>query len=112
MTRVLDECFKFDHPKGIINAKSKMKVNITFKPTLRYIFDIDLCCLAREKPSAEIKNLKKDETKQELIVEKSFISIHAMGDFPLIKLTDVRNDAISTSNLWERFHLTNLNKEL
>lgn len=35
-----------------------------------------------------------------------------MGDFPLLRLTDVRTDSISTSNLWERFHLTNLNKEL
>lgn len=35
-----------------------------------------------------------------------------MGDFPLLRFTDVRNDAISTPNLWERFHFTNLNKEL
>lgn len=112
MTKVLDDCFKFDHPKGIINGKSKMKVNITFKPTVRYIFDNDLICIAREKPTTEVKNLKKDEIKNELIVEKTFASINAMGDFPLIELTDVRNDAISTSNLWERFHLTNLNNEL
>jgi hypothetical protein len=35
-----------------------------------------------------------------------------MGDFPLLRFTDVRNDTVSTANLWERFHLTNLNKEL
>ena len=35
-----------------------------------------------------------------------------MGDFPLLRFTDVRNDAVSTPNLWERFNLTNLNKEL
>ena len=35
-----------------------------------------------------------------------------MGDFPLLRFTDVRNDTISTVNLWERFCLTNLNKEL
>lgn len=29
-----------------------------------------------------------------------------------MSLTDVRNDSISTANLWERFHLTDLNKEL
>lgn len=45
-------------------------------------------------------------------MEKSFIKVHAMGDFPLLRLTDVRNDQISVSNLWERFHLTDLNKEL
>lgn len=45
-------------------------------------------------------------------MEKSFISVHAMGDFPLLRFTDVRNDGISTANLWERFRLTTLNKEL
>lgn len=35
-----------------------------------------------------------------------------MGDFPLLRFTDVRNDTISTPNLWERFNFTNLNKEL
>ena len=35
-----------------------------------------------------------------------------MGDYPLIRFTDVRNDTISTANLWERFRLTSLNKEL
>ena len=35
-----------------------------------------------------------------------------MGDFPLLRFTDIRNDVVSTPNLWERFHLTNLNKEL
>lgn len=54
MTKILEECFKFDHPKGLINARSKKKVNITFKPTLRFDFDIHLVCLAREKPAKEI----------------------------------------------------------
>ncbi len=48
----------------------------------------------------------------ENVVEKSFIGIHAMGDFPLLRFTDVRNDQISVASLWERFKLTNLNKEL
>jgi hypothetical protein len=46
------------------------------------------------------------------VVEKSCITVHAMGDFPLLRLTDVRNDTVSVSNLWEKFNLTNLNKEL
>jgi hypothetical protein len=45
-------------------------------------------------------------------MEKSFITVHAMGDFPLLRFTDARNDSVSTPNLWEKFHLTNLNKEL
>lgn len=35
-----------------------------------------------------------------------------MGDFPLLRFTDVRNDSVSTANLWERFSLTTLNQEL
>ena len=58
MQKILDECFKFDHPKGIINAKSKKKVNITFKPTLRFDFDIHLICIAREKPAKEVAEKK------------------------------------------------------
>ena len=50
----IEECFKFDHPKGLINSKSKKKVNITFKPTLRHEFDIDLVCYARDKLTKEL----------------------------------------------------------
>lgn len=55
MKQILEDCFKFDHPKGLINAKSKMKVNITFKPTLRFDFDIHLVCVAREKIAKEVQ---------------------------------------------------------
>jgi hypothetical protein len=54
MAKVLDECFKFDNPKGLLNAKSKKKVNITFKPTLRFDFDIHLVCCAKEKLSKDV----------------------------------------------------------
>lgn len=98
MTKILEDCFKFDHPKGLINAKSKKKVNITFKPSLRFDFDINLVCIAREKLSKEALQVKTQTMTQgggaatESIVEKSYIRIHAMGDFPLLRLTDVRND--------------------
>ncbi len=60
MKKILQECFKFDQPKGLINAKSKKKVNITFRPTLRFNFDINLVCVARERMAKEIptKNTK------------------------------------------------------
>ena len=32
LTKVLGENFHFDTPKGIINAKSKKMISITFKP--------------------------------------------------------------------------------
>jgi len=55
MTKILEDCFKFDHSKGLINAKSKKKINITFKPTLRFDFDIHLVCIAREKLAKEVQ---------------------------------------------------------
>jgi hypothetical protein len=55
MQKILDECFKFDNPKGLINSKTKKKVNITFKPTLRFDFDIHLVCFAKEKPAKELE---------------------------------------------------------
>ena len=33
MKKILQECFKFDQPKCLLNAKTKKKVNITFKPS-------------------------------------------------------------------------------
>jgi hypothetical protein len=108
MKKVLSECFKFDQPKGLLNARSKKKVNITFKPTLRFNFDINLVCVAREKMAKELNAT----TKKENIIEKSFIKIKAVGDYPQLRVTDVRNEQISTANLWERFRLTTMNKEL
>jgi hypothetical protein len=56
MKKILSECFKFDQPKGLLNARSKKQVNITFKPTLRFNFDINLVCVAREKLAKEVPN--------------------------------------------------------
>lgn len=51
---IVKECFRFDCQKGIVNAKSKKKINITFKPTTRFEFAIDLICVAREKMTKEL----------------------------------------------------------
>ena len=45
-------------------------------------------------------------------VEKAMIKITCKGDYPLLRFTDVRNDQVSIANLWERFQLTKMNKEL
>jgi len=52
--KILNECFRFDHKKGIVNGKSKMKVNITFKPSCRFQFETTLVCVAREKMAKEL----------------------------------------------------------
>ena len=52
--KILNNCFKFDNHKGIVNAKSKKKVNITFKPNLRFQFDTSLVCVASEKMTKDL----------------------------------------------------------
>lgn len=54
LTKVLNENFHFDTPKGIINAKSKKTITITFKPQLRFNFDINLVCIAREHMDKQV----------------------------------------------------------
>lgn len=48
------ECFKFDFKEGVVNSMSKKVVNITFKPTVRFTFDIKLVCNAKERLPKEI----------------------------------------------------------
>ena len=52
--RILNNCFKFDNHKGVVNAKSKKKVNITFKPTLRFEFATSLVCIASDKMTKDL----------------------------------------------------------
>lgn len=54
LTKVLNENFQFDMPKGIINAKSKKTISITFKPQLRFEFDINMVCVARERMDKDV----------------------------------------------------------
>jgi len=56
LTKVLGENFHFDTPKGIINAKSKKMISITFKPQLRFDFDINMVCIARERMDKDVQN--------------------------------------------------------
>ena len=116
---ILNSCFKFDNHKGIVNAKSKKKVNITFKPNLRFEFATSLVCIATEKMTKDLATSIKMQTAQGMIkkplqghVEKAQIKIYCKGDYPLLRFTDVRNDQVSIANLWERFELTKMNKEL
>lgn len=107
--KILFENFKFDFKEGIVPALSKKKVKITFKPTLRFDFNIKLSCNVRDKP---VKDLRATINSTKYIQEKYAINIMAKGDFPLLRFADIRNEQMSVSNLWEKFELTALNKEL
>jgi len=45
-------------------------------------------------------------------VQKCFLLILAKGNYPMLKIVDVRNDAMSVATLWENFQINNINEEL
>jgi len=59
-----------------------------------------------------VKDLLSTIKEKSYFSEKYSINILAKGDFPLLRFADIRNDQLSVSNLWEKFQLTLLNKEL
>jgi hypothetical protein len=107
LAKTLEECFRFDSAKGLVNAKSKKKINLTFKPNQRYDFNTKLQCEALEKMPKEVSNAlakqPKDKNTRLGPLIKSTIDIKCSGDFPLVRITDVRNSEVSIANLWERF---------
>lgn len=109
ISQIVQENFIFDFKEGIVPAMSKKTVKISFKPSLRFDYNIKLSCNAREKP---VKDLRSTIKSDSFLSQKYTINIIAKGDFPLLRFADIRNDQMSVSNLWEKFELTALNKEL
>ena len=72
-----------------------------------------MVCVARERMDKDVQsNVTQAKNYQEQAAEKSFISVQAKGDYPLLRFEDVRNDQESIANLWERFNMTKMNKDL
>jgi len=73
-----------------------------------------MVCIAREKLDSQVAygvGANRDGYIEQ-VIEKSFITVSAKGDYPLLRFEDVRNDTMSIANLWERFQMTKMNKEL
>ncbi len=43
---------------------------------------------------------------------KAQVRIKANGDYPLLKVTDIRNNSIGVSKLWQSFNVNVTNEEL
>ena len=100
--------FRFDSSKGLVNAKSKKKLQLTFKPTGRYDFATQLICESREFMTKELSKEVEYKTQRKIFnppgkVQKCAIHVKCMGDYPLVRVTDVRNEHVSIATLWERF---------
>jgi hypothetical protein len=104
----------------VINAHSKKVVSLYFKPLTRCHFDMLLMCVAKDKPVTNPEEIgakttqtkRKVESTAKLDEQKSFCEVLANGDFPLIKLMDIRNESVSTAALCDSFNFGALNAEL
>lgn len=103
---LIKNSFKLDFTEGIIAGKSKISIGITFTPVDNFEIDVILECAATEKLSEDTNIEKK------IFERRCFLNIKAQGNYPKLKICDVRNDAISVSTLWENFSINKINKAL
>ena len=106
---------------GVIHAHSKKVISIYFTPVTRCSFDMLFLCTAKDKPATgsdeggvagKTKNKMKMDQTATLVKQKTYCELVANGDFPLIKLMDIRNEHISTAMLCDSFNFAKLNAEL
>ena len=124
----------FDFMEGMLNSFCKKEINIYFEPKTRYSLSFKLNIYAadntsrskeiisREKNDLNVNNSNINtlnvisEENKEIMSNneelKCSIEITAKGDYPLIKIVDVRNNLISTSQLWKDLSIDEANEEL
>ena len=74
-------------------------------------FDLVLDVVACEKNPKAPRGINAGYYKK-IASQKCQLIIKAKGSYPLLKLVDVRNDAISVATLWENFQINKINLEL
>ena len=124
---------KIDFMEGMLNSLCKKDISIQFEPITRVNLNFKINIYAtdtiEESKKILIKKEKSMEVKQGLdesdyirknseeIMEhkeelKCSLEISAKGDYPLIKIVDLRNNVISPSKLWVDFNVDKANEEL
>ena len=102
------EDITFDFMEGMVNSFCKKEVNVTFSPQTRASIDFKVHIFTTS-------NKNKEEQKNDipsLEEKKCTLRICGQGDYPLIKIVDLRNSIISSSTLWRDFNVDEANKEL
>jgi hypothetical protein len=108
----------FDFMEGLLNSFCKKDINIQFEPKTRanLLFKVniyatdntyrnkDLIKAEENKNNFDKNGEDGDEFahKEEL---KCTLEVNTRGDYPLIKIVDVRNNLISTAKLWKDFNV-------
>ena len=98
----------FDFMEGMVNSFCKKEVNVTFSPRTRASIDFNVHIYTTS-------NKNKEEQKNDipsLEEKKCTLRICGQGDYPLIKIVDLRNSIISSSTLWRDFNVDEANEEL
>ena len=122
----------FDFMEGLLNSFCKKEINVTFEPKTRASISFKLNVYATDNTSRskaiisrEKNDFNENENNYEAIKEndnneiafnkeelKCTLEITAKGDYPLIKIVDVRNNLVSTAKLWKDFNVDEANEEL
>ena len=126
---------KIDFLEFMLNSLCKKDISIQFEPVTRVNlnFKINIYAtdtigeskeiLIKKEQSFDGQNKSLDESdflkhkndeeylthKEEL---KCSLEVNAKGDYPLIKIVDLRNNIISPSKLWKDFNVDKANEEL
>lgn len=130
--------FQFDFKEGLIHSLCKKTISITYKPNTRFHVDFKIIIYAVEhKESEQMSSFNKTKMNLMLMstddknntktsnynnninnvsvlnkVEKASINIIANGNYPLIRIVDVRNNMKSTTTLWKNLNCDDANYEL
>ena len=108
----IQNSFSLDFENGIISANSKVEIGIIFHPAEVCDLDLVLECVAKERGFKGGFSKTSTNNYKKLLSQKCSIRIKGKGNYPLLKIIDVRNDSVSVATLWENFSINHINKEL
>ena len=117
----INDIITFDFKEGLINSFCKKEVQVLFKPINRYFVKMKVNVFATEHQTTKYyqnfpkENESNNEEKQDDSKIKSLkceLTLTANGDYPLIRIADVRNNLVGTNNLWYLFDVDQANEEL
>ncbi|KAM3137891.1 hypothetical protein pb186bvf_009972 [Paramecium bursaria] len=110
MQNLIQKSFTLDIQNAIIAANSKLDIGIMFNPIEVCEFDLILDVVATEKNPKASRG--PGQTIKKIVSQKCKLEVRARGNYPLLKIADVRNDSISVATLWENFQINQINVEL
>ena len=100
----------FDFTEGLINSFCRKEVNVTFKPVNRSAVNLQVKIYATENKDLQDLNTQGGFSPEHSL--KCELIVKANGDYPLIKIADIRNDSVGTCALWHSFNVDEANEEL